>query len=212
MNYTSISLVVADDHPVVLHGLLSLLQNELDFDVLASCGDGAAALDAILAYAPSIALLDLRLPKMSALEVLDKVSNQNLKTRIVILTAFTEDRDVLMAVSRGVYGIIMKDVVANVLLECLRTVSMGNRCVPPGLFAREMHRLNEAASIYKTLTTREREVMRLIGEGLSNREVAEWLAISEGTVKLHVHHIYSKIGLNTRPALIALVHRIGAEA
>jgi len=209
MNHTSISVVVADDHPVVLHGLVSLLSGEPDFRVLAACNDGVTALEAIAHHAPDIALLDLRLPKMTGLEILDKISNQSLNTRVVILTAFTEDHDVLVAISRGVYGIILKDAVANALLGCLRTVSMGNRCVPPELLRRELHWLTEAASIDQVLTERERDVTRLIAEGLSNKDVAERLEISEGTVKLHVHHIYSKTGVSTRPDLIALANRIG---
>ena len=210
MNHTSISVVVADDHPVVLHGLVSLLKSEPDFRVLAACDDGVTALEAIAHHAPDIALLDLRMPKMTGLEILDKVSNQSLNTRVVILTAFTEDRDVLLAISRGVHGIIMKDAVANALLDCLRMVSLGNRCVPPELLQRELHWLTEAASIDQALTERERDVMRLIAEGLSNKDVADQLEISEGTVKLHVHHIYRKTGVRTRPGLIALAHRIGA--
>jgi DNA-binding NarL/FixJ family response regulator len=128
MNSTSIKVVVADDHPIVLHGLVSLLKREPGFRVVAACDDGVTALEAIVQYAPDIALLDLRLPKMTGLEILDKVSNESLETRVVILTAFTEDRDVLTAISRGVYGIIMKDSVASALIQCLRRVSLGDRC------------------------------------------------------------------------------------
>jgi DNA-binding NarL/FixJ family response regulator len=104
----------------------------------------------------------------------------------------------------------MKDTVANALLECLRTVSAGNRCVPLELIAREQHWLTQAASIQQVLTSREREVMFLIAKGLCNKEVARQLQLSEGTVKLHLHRIYCKTGVNTKPALVALALSIGA--
>jgi DNA-binding NarL/FixJ family response regulator len=206
-----IKLVIADDHPVVLHGLVSFLTSELGFDVVAACDDGETALAAIVHHTPDIALLDLRMPKMTGLEILEKVSNENLKTRVVILTAFTDDRDVLIAIGRGVYGIIMKDSVVHALLECLRTVSVGNRWLPPILIRNALQRLSEASSIDRMLTSREREVTRLVAKGLSNKDAAAELQISEGTLKLHMHHIYRKTGLHSRLALMTLARQLGAE-
>ena len=206
---SSTKLVIADDHPVVLHGLVTLLTSEPEFKVLATCGDGATALEAILEYSPDIALLDLRLPKMTGLEVLNKVASGNLPTRVVIITAFTEDLDVLLAISRGVNGIIMKDSVANALIECLREVRVGGRCVPPELVRRELIRQEEAASVSQSLTLREREVLRFIAEGLLNDEAAKQLNISEGTLKLHLNHIYRKTNVKSRSALMNLARRLG---
>lgn len=208
---SSTKLVIADDHPVVLHGLVALLTSELDFKILAACADGATALEAIFAHSPDIALLDLRLPKMTGLEVLDKVASGNLPTRVVIITAFTEDLDVLLAISRGVHGIVMKDSVANALIQCLRTVRVGGRCVPPELVRKELNRQAEAASVVHSLTSRERDVLRLVAEGLLNQEVAKQLNISEGTLKLHLHHIYRKTNVNSRSALMSLARHLGDE-
>jgi len=209
MNRKSITLVIADDHPVVLHGLVSLLRGEKDFKVLAACADGATALGAIFIHSPDIALLDLRLPNMTGLEVLDKISNGTLPTRVVILTAFTEDHDVLMAISRGVHGIVMKDSVANALIKCLRKVHGGGRCVPAELAAKELQRQAKAASVSLSLTSRERDVIRLLAYGNSNKSVAEQLKISEGTLKLHLHHIYRKTGVRSRSALVTLAQQLG---
>ena len=209
VNRKSITLVIADDHPVVLHGLVSLLKDEPGFKILATCEDGSTALGAIFTHSPDIALLDLRLPKMTGLEVLDKISNGTLPTRVVILTAFTEDRDVLVAISRGVHGIIMKDSVANALIKCLRQVHAGGRCVPPELIRKELHRQAEVASVSQSLTLRERDVVRLVGEGLSNKCVAEQLKITEGTLKLHLHHIYCKTGVSSRSALVTFARYLG---
>jgi DNA-binding NarL/FixJ family response regulator len=124
---------------VVLHGIVGLLSGEPNFKVVAACDDGVSALEAICKHAPEIALLDLRLPKMTGLDVLERVSNG--KTRVVILTAFAEDHDVLAAVSRGAHGIVMKDSAASTLINCLRRVGAGFRCLPPQLVTKELRRL-----------------------------------------------------------------------
>jgi two-component system nitrate/nitrite response regulator NarL len=209
VNKRSINLIIADDHPVVLHGLVSLLSGESDFKVLAACEDGAAALEAIFKHSPNIALLDLRLPKLSGLAILEKVANEALWTRIVILTAFTGDSDVLAAVSRGVHGIIMKDAAADTLVQCLRGVSAGGRWIAPELIKREIQLQAEAASVDQLLTLREREVMGLVAEGRANKFVAEQLRISEGTLKLHLHHIYAKTGAKCKSELVELALRVG---
>ena len=207
MTHGSIKVVIADDHPVVLHGLVTLLGDEPDFTVLAACEDGAAALEAILKYSPDVALLDLRMPKLTGLDVLGKVSNEN--TRIVIITAFAEDHDVMEAISRGVHGIILKASGADALITCLRKIVAGYRCVPPEFVRKELQRLAEANLVCQSLTSREREVMYLVAKGLSNKIVAEQLKISIGTVKLHLHHIYCKTRLSSRLALTTLALRLG---
>lgn len=209
MKHASIKVVVADDHPIVLHGLTSLLREDPGFEVVAACDDGVTAFEAVVHHAPDIALLDMRLPKMTGLQILKKVSSENLKTRVVILTAFTDDHDVLTAISHGVSGIIMKDSLVSTLIGCLRRVSMGDRCVPAELVRKELDRVAEAASIGHALTLREREVMCLVARGMSNKVLARALQISEGTLKLHLHHIYCKTGVNSRSALLTLVLGLG---
>jgi DNA-binding NarL/FixJ family response regulator len=211
MTRTLSKLVIADDHPVVLHGLISLLKGEPNCKIMAACLDGGAAMDAIFSHAPDIAILDLRLPKMSGLDVLDKISTANLKTRVVILTAYTEDRDVLVAITRGAYGVIMKDSVADLLIECIRRVRIGDRYIAQELIEKEMRRLTDAKRISQVLTGRELEVVRLIAEGLPNKLVAERLGISLGTLKLHLHHVFCKTGTRSRESLLSLARHLGDE-
>jgi DNA-binding NarL/FixJ family response regulator len=206
-----IKIVVADDHPVVLHGLVNLLRGEGDFEVVAVCEDGASALKAIHEQNPDIALLDLKLPKITGLELLELLSRENVKPRIVIITAFAEDRDVLTAVSRGVNGIVMKDAAPDLLIECLRQVVSGNRYIPPQLVSRALDRRIEAESVANALTARERDVILHVAEGLSTKQLAHRLGLSQGTLKLHLHHIYAKTGVNSRAALIGLVERLGRD-
>jgi DNA-binding NarL/FixJ family response regulator len=196
----SIKVVVADDHPVVLHGLVTLLSDEMGFNVVAACEDGEAALGAILKHAPDVALLDLRMPKMTGLDLLGKVSG----TRIVIITGFAADDDLIEAISRGVHGVILKDSGGSALITCLRKVVAGYRSVPSELLAQLQLTLAQADFVGQLLTLKEREVMRLVAKGLSNKSVTEYLKISTGTVKLHLHHIYRKIGVSRRLALMTL--------
>ena len=211
MNHKAIKLVIADDHPVVLHGLVSLLKSEPDFRVLAARTDGASALEAIRTYSPDIALLDLRLPRMTGLEVLEKISNGTPPTRVVILTAFAESPDLLVAVSRGARGIVLKESAANVLVRCLRHVHAGGLLVPQELIRQAQDRQRETALVFRLLTSREREVVRLVAGGLSNKGAAAALKISEGTVKLHLHNVYFKMGMSGRLALMTLARRLGEE-
>lgn len=204
-------IVVADDHPVVLHGLVNLIKSEPDFELAAVCSDGAAALGAIHKLNPDVALLDLKLPKLTGLEVLERLAIHKLKTRVIILTAFAEDSDVLTAVSRGVNGILLKESAADALIQCLRRVAAGVRWISPSLVGRALERRVEAELIIKTLTAREREVMRRVGEGLPSKQLAHQLGLSEGTLKLHLHNIYSKTGVNNRLALAQLVRRLGED-
>jgi two-component system nitrate/nitrite response regulator NarL len=198
------SLVVADGDPVVLLGLSTLLGQEPDFKVIAMCKEGDAALEAILKYSPTIALLDLNLPKMSGLEVLARASMQMPATRVVFFTSSTKHRGVLVAVRRGARGIITKESLADTLIRCLRRVSSGQRCLPRALMMKERQRLSQIAAINATLTAREREVVRIAAEGLCNKRLAARLGISEGTAKLHLHHVYSKTGTSSRSALASL--------
>jgi two-component system nitrate/nitrite response regulator NarL len=204
-----IRVVVADDHPIFLWGLVSVLRSQTDLKVLAACPDGATALDAILKYAPNIALLNLRMPRMTGLEVLNEVSKRTLATRVVIVTACIEDHEAALALNRGVYGIITKNSTPKIVIQCLRTVHIGGRFFPTGLIGRQLQRWAEAATINQMLTSREQEVARLVAQGLPNKCVAQHLKISGGTVKLHLHRIYSKTGTSGRSSLADLVLRLG---
>ena len=199
-----ISFVIADGHPVVLYGLAALLKQEPDFKVVAMCKEGDAALAAILKYSPSIALLDLNLPKLPGLEVLAAVSRQLPATRVVIFTSSSEHRGALVAARRGAHGIIMKETMADNLIRCLKRVSSGRRCLPRTLVVQERLRLSRVAAINAALTAREREIVSVVAEGLCNKRIAARLGISEGTAKLHLHHVYSKTGTSSRAALARL--------
>lgn len=202
-----ISVVVADDHPVVLHGLVGLLRSSANIDVIAICHNGNEASKAIEGLKPDIAVLDMAMPGQTGLEVLSAVRASAPKTKIIFLTATASERQIITAIARGARGVMHKDVAADELITCLQEVAKGGRWLPE-MAADAVSRYHEHAATLQQhedeLTPREQEVVQLASTGLSNKEIARKLDISEGTVKLHLHKIYSKLGVPNRTALTAL--------
>jgi DNA-binding NarL/FixJ family response regulator len=196
---------LADDHPLVLRGLADLIASRPDFSVLAVSSDGEAAIAVIHEKRPDLAVLDVNMPKLSGLEVLRRVTREQLPTRIVFLTASLADERMLDAINLGVHGIVFKDSAPESLLECLDTVVAGERWLASDFvkaaLAREAERREDGQG--GDLTQREVEIMRLVTIGLANKQIARRLDLSEGTVKVHLHNVYRKLNLNSRTALAA---------
>ena len=204
-------IFLADDHPIVLAGLERLLGLQPECVVVGKSADGASALKEIEELEPDIALLDINMPKLSGLEVLEALESSGLSTRAIILTASATDSQVITAVTSGAWGIVLKDRVSDTLLECIAAVSLGQPWLPPDLvspaFERDAHRRRSAVELDELLTTREQEIAKLIAEGLSNKHIGKQVGISDGTVKIHLHNIYNKLGVTNRTALATLVQR-----
>lgn len=206
-------IVLADDHPVVLSGLASLIQSDPRLTVAASCRDGASALRAIRDLRPELAVLDISMPHLTGLQVLEAILVDGLETRVVFLTASATDQNIARAVDLGAWGLVLKEAAADRLLECLGAVGRGNRWLPAEVIdpaiEREAARRIEAERVTGALTARERELVILATEGLSNKEIARRLGVTEGTVKIHLHNVYQKLGVTNRTAMtaLALAHR-----
>jgi DNA-binding NarL/FixJ family response regulator len=197
--------VLADDHPLVLDGLESLIATQPDMQVLARCADGQAALEAVKSRQPDVLILDLRMPRLDGLAVLRELKKLELKTRVVVLTASASTDDVVEAIRLGVRGVVLKDMAPQMLAQCIRRVHEGGQWLERASAARAMEQMirreageREAAAI---LTPRELDVLRSVAKGLRNKEIARRLEINEGTVKIHLHHIYEKLKLDGRLAL-----------
>jgi DNA-binding NarL/FixJ family response regulator len=201
------TVLLADDHPLVLRGLAQLIATRPQFEVVSTATDGDAALAAIRQLTPDLSVLDVNMPKLNGLDVLRAAVNERLATRIVFLTASLTDERTLEAVDLGVYGIVLKDGAPESLLDCLEQVIAGGRWLADDLvqmaIKRETARRESSHQRIEALTTRETEVMRLVTSGLSNKQVARELALSEGTVKIHLHNVYRKLNLSSRTALTA---------
>jgi RNA polymerase sigma factor (sigma-70 family) len=202
------SVVIADRHPVVLQGLTNVLGAESGFKVVASCSDGTDCVDAIRRLVPDIAILDISLPGLTGLEILAIANSENLPTRLVFFTASIDDRELVMSAAAGAYGVIPKDATPEFMLQSLRQVADGQRLLPlpsadPAV-SREQGNIAIAENVLTVLTDRERQIMRLVSEGLSNKEIGRRLNIADGTIKVHLHHIYQKLEISNRTVLAAL--------
>jgi len=202
-------VVLADHHPIVLSGLQALLQTQPEVDIIAAVPDGATALAMIRAYEPDIAVLDISMRKLTGLGVLDAIAADGLSTRVIFFTASALDEQIVYAVERGAWGLLLKESAAGALLDCFNTVSSGQRWLPQELVAPAVRRTTERrkndVQLDCVLTRREYEIARLVLEGLSNKHICRQLNISEGTVKLHLHKVYEKLGVLNRTSLAILM-------
>jgi len=196
----SVRLILVDDHPIVLDGLQQLLQRQPDFTVLAACPNADAAMTAIAHEKPDVLVLDLRMPGVSGLAFLRQLADAGLSCPSILLTAAIEDAEVTEAVRLGVAGLVMKDSAPDTVVQCVRKVHGGGQWLDHEIVNRAFKsQLDREAAVRDTaLTPREIEIVRMVAEGLRNRAIAERLSISEGTVKVHLHNIYDKLGVDGR--------------
>jgi len=207
-----IRLVLADDHPIVLDGLARLFDSEPDCQVVARVSDGAEALAAVREHRPDVLVLDMRMPRMDGVAVLREMRQEALPTRVVMLTAM-DNGDLLEAIRLGARGAVLKDMATKLLVRAVREVHAGGKWIEKGIATRAMGTLLEREGAVEgfgdKLTAREVEVARLTAKGHANKVVAEKLSITEGTVKLHLHHIYEKLGVDGRMALVRYLQSRG---
>jgi two-component system nitrate/nitrite response regulator NarL len=201
----SVSIVVADDHPLVLRGLVMLLEEDKTFNLVASCTNGAEAINAIRTLKPDLALLDMNMPSPNGLQILRAVVAENLPTRISFLAASPSDKEIVAATAGGAYGIVLKESAPDTLISCLHAIAAGQKWLPADLLDGALERTREhraqIAKVEHLLTRREIEVMLRVANGLTNKEVGSQLNISEGTVKIHLNSVYHKIGVSNRTSL-----------
>lgn len=207
-----ITLVLADDHPLILLGLKQLFAQEPDFRVLAYCATGAEALEAVRRHRPEILVLDLRLPGKDGLAVLREMQAEVLSTRVVILTAALHEDQVVEAIHLGAHGVVLKEMAPKFLVECMRKVHAGDEWFERRSIGHLLGRIRQRgakAQELALLTKREREIVYLVVQDLSSQDIAKRLSISEGTVKLHLHNVYAKLKVTGRLALLLYAREHG---
>lgn len=211
-----IRLILADDHPLILDGLLGLLGREPDFTVVATSHTGVEALAAVATHRPDLLVLDLRMPELGGLDVLRTLGEEPNPPRVVLLTAAMDEDEVLEAINLGAQGVVLKEAASEVLVQCLRQVHAGSEWIDEDLARRARARASQRRvslrEVASALTPREIEVVRLLSRGLRNRDIAERTGITEGTVKVHLHNIYEKLGLGGRMALMLWAQAKGLDA
>ena len=206
----TIRILLVDDHPIVLQGLQQLFTREPDFEVVGACRTAGEAVTAIASLAPDIVVLDLRMPGGSGIDVLKRAGKGAWKT--VMLTAAIRDEEIAQVLDLGASGIVLKESSPSALVDCVRQVHEGKRWIDPEMLGRGLERVlhrNGSTPPESTLTPREREIVKLVSEGLRNREIASRLSISEGTVKIHLHNVYDKLGVDGRLELVLAAQQKG---
>jgi DNA-binding NarL/FixJ family response regulator len=210
----SIRVVVADDQSMVRAGFRMLLSGEEDIEVVAEASNGLEAVDKAARFQPSVVLMDIRMPELDGLEATRRILAADEAARILILTTFDLDEYVYEALRAGASGFVLKDEPPEQLIAAIRTVAAGDALLSPAITKRvikQFARIPHPAppKVFDELTTREREVFRLIANGLSNPEIAQELYISDTTVKTHVTHILQKLNLRDRVQAVVLAYQTG---
>lgn len=201
------TILLADDHAFMRAGVESVLRGT-EFDIVATVARGDETRTAIAKHDPDICILDVRMPGRNGIECLIDLRKGGDERPVVLLTAELEDGALLSAVTHGVNGIVMKDGAEDELLATLRAIAGGEKAIPSPLLHRalELSVKGVPADPLSTLARREREIANEVAQGARNREIAERLGMSEGTVKVYLYTIYQKLGIKTRTELALLAH------
>jgi two-component system nitrate/nitrite response regulator NarL len=198
------SVVIADRYPVVLLGLRAMLAAHRDFSIVASCCNGTSCIETLRNLVPDIAIIDLSMPGVSGLEILSIVNSENLPTRLVFLIASDEDSELIMSAAAGGCSVLPKDVTPEGLMQSLREIVEDPQLSPLSPEAPSPGPSPATGNALTMLTDRERQIMRLVSEGLSNKEIGRRLNIADGTIKVHLHNIFQKLEISNRTVLAAL--------
>ncbi len=203
-----IRIVIADDHPIFRDGLHKLLTLEEDFHVVAEARDGNEVLEILQEHEPDILLLDLKMPKVDGLTILQKLQGSKTKTRVIVLTASEDKNEFVQAMKFGTSGIVLKQTATDLLIKSIRKVHAGEIWLDSNTTAAVMRQFaapgDSRSSVpnrereRSPLSQREREIVALVAQGFKNKEMAEKMFISEQTVKNHLHNIFDKLGVSDR--------------
>ena len=202
----SISVLIVDDHPFVRHGLRTCLETLEDVDVAGEAASGAEAVALVERLLPDVVLMDLVMPELDGIGAIRRIRQVAPATKVIALTSFDDDEKVFAAIKAGAAGYLLKDVRPAELAEALRRASRGEALLAPSVAARLMQEVSGERSAPAGLTERELEVLRLIARGMSNKQIARELVLSEKTVKTHVSNILAKLHVadRTQAALYAV--------
>lgn len=203
----SVKILITDDHPVVRMGIRGMLDGEPDFEVVGEAENGNEAVEMVSKLRPDVVLMDLRMPEMDGVAATEKIRETHPDTHILVLTTYESDADILRAIETGATGYLLKDTPKEELFSAIRTVSEGKSPLAPAVASRLMRRMRSPEE--EALSAREIEVLSLVAEGASNKQIAKELWIGETTVKSHLLHVYEKLGVTDRTAAVTAALKRG---
>ena len=209
-----INILLVDDHPILRQGLTGLLSLEDDMCVVGEAVDGPSGVEAALRLHPDLIIMDLRLPGMSGAEaiqqILARAANEANEWHpyVIVLTSFEDDDSITEAIEAGATGYMLKSAPPDEIVAAIRTTSQGRSVLAPSVAAALVRQM-QRASVNRSLSPREAEVLTLVARGLSNTEIAETLFVEPSTVKTHIEHIFAKLGVARRVQAIAKAHEMG---
>ncbi|MFC0114773.1 response regulator [Kibdelosporangium aridum] len=195
-----IKVLLVDDHPVVREGLRGMLDAEPDLTVVGEAGSGEEAVALAAAHRPDVILMDLRMPGLDGAGATEKIMSSNSGSRVIVLTTYETDADILRAVEAGATGYLLKDASRAELAGAIRAATRGETVLAPSVAGRLMRRMRQPAQ--QSLTAREIQVLRLVAKGQTNAEIGASLHISETTVKTHLLRVFNKLGVSDRTAAV----------
>lgn len=203
-----IRIVVADDHPVVRDGVASTLSSTPGLEVVGQASDGPEAVELVAALEPDVVVMDLRMPGGGGVEAVRELRRRGASARVLVLTTYDTDSDTIAAVEAGATGYLLKDAPTETLVAAVRSTAAGEAVLSPAVASRLASHVRSPQRS-AALSAREREVLALVAQGRSNRLIARDLFVSEATVKTHLVHIYTKLGVTDRAAAVASGYRLG---
>jgi DNA-binding NarL/FixJ family response regulator len=201
-----IRIVVADDHPVVRDGLVAMLNTQADFEVVGEAATGVEVIQQVAVLQPDVLLLDLEMPEMDGVEALKHLRQENPDVRTIVFTAFDTDDRIVGAVQAGAQGYLLKGSPREEIFQAIRVVHAGGSLLQPLVASKLLRQVSEG---FEPLTPRELEVLRLLAQGMQNKEIAAELTITERTVKFYVSSILGKLGAGNRTEAVAIAAQRG---
>ena len=210
---TAIRLLIVDDHPIMRDGLRGVFRGDADFEVTGEASDGAEAIQLAQALHPDVILMDLRMPGMGGVEAITRLRELGHPARVLILTTYDTDRDVLPAIEAGATGYLLKDAPRDELIRAVRAAHQGQSVLAPKVASTLVGLVGSPGGRgqrgQENLSPREIEVLKLVADGATNQVAARKLLVSETTIKTHLLHIYTKLGVRDRASAVAAAYKRG---
>ena len=203
----TLRVLIVDDHPVVRDGLRGMLAGQAEFEIVGEAATGAEAVALVARERPDVVLMDLRMPEMGGVEAIRRLRETAPSVRVLVLTTYDTDSDVLPAIEAGAIGYLLKDAPRDELIRAVRAAFKGESVLSPAVARRLMGQVRRPPP--EALSQRELKVLQLIADGATNREAAARLFVSQATIKTHLLHIYDKLGVRDRAAAVGEAYRRG---